>query len=104
VKLHFYAQYSHHEDAFVVADAEGLRALRDACDVALRRGATAFQTFAEDGEGYLAFLVNLETRDPKWEQLDLPYQERFGARPKLGPVDVIGPRQYREISTRTLTE
>lgn len=109
MKVHLYAQYEHHGDAFIVADAEGLSAIRDACDAALRRGATAFHSFAEDGEGYLTFLVNLETRDPKWEQLTLPYFESMHVErthdwAKIGPVDVIGTTKYREIAARSLAD
>lgn len=109
MKVHLYAQAAHHEDAYVVADAEGLKALRDACDAALRKGVAISSPEAEDGEGYSLFVVNLETRDPKWDQLLLPYTlPEFNSeaylKTRIGPFHVVGSNRYRELQSRLRTE
>jgi len=104
MKIHLYAQGAHHDDAYIVADAEGLVALRDACDAALRKGASAVEVETQDGEGYALIAVNVETRDPKWDQLYLPYTiPEFSAsclEGRIGPVDVVGLLRYRELQAK----
>lgn len=103
MKVHLYAQPFHHGDAYIVADAEGLTAIRDACDAALKRGSTAIEPFAEDGEEYALIVMNVETRDPKWALLHLPYTDdgvtgiSYVGSP---PVEVLGTLRYRELHSK----
>jgi len=103
MKVHIYAQPFHHGDAYIVANAEGLTAIRDACDAALKRGSVAIEPFTEDGEGYALIVMNIETRDPKWSQLHLPYTDNdvIGI-PYVGshPVEILGTLRYRELHAR----
>lgn len=102
MKIHLYAQPFYHQDAYIVADAEGLKALSEACDQARKTGSTAIEAFTEDGEGYAVFVTNLEERDPKWEQLPLPYidTEITGKGGGLAIADLIGIYKYRELHSR----
>lgn len=54
-------QYCEHDDARVIGNVAGLRALRDALDVVLSRPASRAgrQVFAPDGEGYLVHAQRL---------------------------------------------
>ena len=105
MKIHVYAQPYHHADAFIVADAEGLKAISAACEQALKTVTSAVEAMVEDGEGYFVFVTNLEERDPKWEQLPLPYTDTE-ITGKGGPMpipELIGVPRYREIYARRAT-
>jgi hypothetical protein len=101
MKIHIYAQHFSHQDAYIVADAEGLAALSAACDQA-RKTTTAIGAFTEDGEGYAVFVTSLEERDPKWEQLSFPYTDKeiTGKGGDLSPFDLIGSDKYKELHAK----
>lgn len=89
--VHIYAQQHQHDDCFIVANKEGLRALKKAIDKALeiveapiqdaRDPATYAAANAEvmttDGEGYTVKvrLDNSEWTDKSWTTLLLPYTD-----------------------------
>ena len=101
MKVHIYAQPFNHGDAYIVADAEGLTAIRDACDAALKRGSTAIEPFTEDGEGYALIVMNIETRDPKWALIHLPYiLDGIDHDVGSSPVEILGTLRYRELHAR----
>lgn len=76
MKLHIYAQQLNHDSAWIVADKSALFELRDAIDRALKEGNTCSEFYAEDGEGYSLYVVELGEKEMTWEQLDLPYIDR----------------------------
>jgi hypothetical protein len=69
-KLHIYAQYTYHDEARIIGDAVGLRALADAINYAIKFGKVTSDTvFAHDGEGYEVVVENKTTLD----DCDPPY-------------------------------
>ena len=50
--VHLHGQPARHDDARIVANREGLLALRHAIDGALASGAAMVPVFASDGDGY----------------------------------------------------
>lgn len=101
MKTHLYAQPCNHGDAYLVADVEGLTAIRDACDAALKRGHTAVETSTEDGESYALIVMHLETRDPKWAQLHLPFPLEGVDHPVgVHPIEILGTLPYRELHSK----
>jgi len=100
MKVHVYPQASGHGDAYIVADSDGLLAIRDACDAALKRGATSIEPATADGEGYTLIFMNVETRDPKWENVQLPYVLEGLERTGAPPVEILGILRYREIHAK----
>jgi len=101
MKAHLYSQSFSHGDAYIVADAEGLNALKDACDKALARGSAAFESSSRDGEGFALFVLHVESKDPKWDQLLLPYIDGEPVFPNgTPPFSVLGAQRYRELHAK----
>jgi hypothetical protein len=50
--LHLYAQGYEHSSASIMGTQQGLEALRDALDEAIRKGKAKAEVFVRDGEGY----------------------------------------------------
>lgn len=101
-KIHLYPQVYSHGDAYIVADADGLRALIKACEAALTEGDSALCATPADGEGYAILVKKLEAEDEQWEQIPLPYPCN-GANARGGdtPIyDLIGLDKYVAHHTR----
>jgi hypothetical protein len=50
--LHITSQFHEHGEAYLTGTTEGLEALRDAIDAALKTGDATAEVYATDGEGY----------------------------------------------------
>lgn len=55
--VHILPQAMWHDEAAIIGNEEGLRALRNAIDAALTREVARAEVFADDGEGYHAVIV-----------------------------------------------
>ena len=75
--LHIYAQEYWHTDALVFGTEEGLRALRDAIDAALRNGEGHTTSFCTDGEGYGVSMYLCD--ESELDALPLPYTDDVAA-------------------------
>ncbi|MFP7169500.1 hypothetical protein [Terribacillus halophilus] len=74
-----YAQHRHHDPAFIIGNAEGLRALIRALETALETGCGHATVFPSDGEGYDVLIKKLEPLEEKlFESLEMPYTEQYG--------------------------
>lgn len=71
--VHVYAQPEPHEAAYVAGNMAGLVALRKALDEAIKEGTGEAHTFANDGEGFSAFVQCLP--DDLASRLRLPYAD-----------------------------
>jgi hypothetical protein len=60
--LHIYGQYTYHGEAVIRGTKEGLTALRDAIDAALKRRPRDAHVFASDGEGYPVSVMMVNTQ------------------------------------------
>ena len=97
--VHMYAQEQWHSDGWLVANREGLKALRKAIDKALTLKAsvnsTAIEVFASDGEGYTLFVVR---DDEDVRGMQVPYVDPIAnAAVGVSPFDRIGGTRYREL-------
>ena len=76
--LHVHAQLAWHDDAVLVGNEEGLRALREAITEALESGEGGHANVtAADGEGYQV-VVKLRSADfgaRAWDDARLPYTD-----------------------------
>lgn len=78
--LHIYSQEAWHDDAFIVGNTEGLKALRDAINQALKRQSNRSQSVSgpvsvSDGEYYTTVIVKIDTdwQEEEWRELAVPY-------------------------------
>lgn len=56
--MHIWSQHAWHDESYIVANREGLLAIRAAIDRALITDEVAFaETFVADGEGYHTFVI-----------------------------------------------
>lgn len=84
--LHIYAQDQWHADAFIVGNAEALKALRDAIDRALERGHGYASCYVNDGEGYYTAVVKVDDKE-KLDRLGVPYTDEVaGAQSVDNPI------------------
>jgi uncharacterized protein YgfB (UPF0149 family) len=67
---HIHAQFSEHDDAYIVANSAGLRAIRGAIDEALEEGQAAVDLFVADGEG---FSLRLHLDDTEFAEAGSPW-------------------------------
>ena len=73
--LHIYAQDIFHASAYIIANREGLKRLKDAIDEALVDGVGQSKVvFTSDGEGYEVF-VGRTTTERQWLGLQMPYTD-----------------------------
>ncbi|RPF49532.1 hypothetical protein EDD75_0348 [Thermodesulfitimonas autotrophica] len=79
--LHIYAQTSHHDDAFIVGNRQGLLALRRAIDAALESGQSKDSVFVSDGEGFDVYVILQEgdLQSPGWIAAAVPYTAEWAA-------------------------
>jgi len=75
--LHIYAQVHCHHEAWLAGTEEGLRALRNGIDAALREDAASATAVASDGEEYRVLVVKVAPE--RFGKLKLPYTDDFGA-------------------------
>lgn len=77
--LHIYAQHTHHKEAFIVGNKEGLLELRAAIDEALINGQGKGDFFPSDEEGYDTYVSLIADEDEDlFNSLEMPYTEQFG--------------------------
>lgn len=85
-RLHVYAQAFWHEDAYIVGNVEGLRALRRAIDAALKVGhAESAELSCGDGEGYCVRVFRVEGAEP-WPRLAVPYTDEYAREAREGAI------------------
>jgi len=112
MKLHVYQQVNNHGDAWLVGDKEALTSLRNKIDEALRQDQPqAFVAFAQDGEGFTAFVMPLEKTDEKWEALTSSYVDPFykscavdDIEEGLHPSSLLDCEKYRELHKQASKE
>lgn len=88
--VHLYGQEMWHCEAFILGNAEGLRALRDAIDRALAAPGQpqAFEPFVRDGEGYALAIACLD--DETMGRAALPYHDEMFASMETGtPLEQV---------------
>jgi len=73
--LHVYAQGSFHESAYIAGTPEALKALRDAIDLALAKGRGICTSFVNDGEGFDAVVVRVDSETAF--KLAVPYGDDY---------------------------
>lgn len=73
--VHVYPQAAWHDDVYIIANEEGLLALRTAIDRALKKGKGVAQVSVADGEGYgvKVLLHSAGWPSEEWKTLALPY-------------------------------
>lgn len=91
--LHIYSQEYWHDDAFLVATRDGLLALREAIDRALKKRTGSARFFTGDGEGYSVHVVLLrKDKQETWRMLRLPYTDEVAQdrrQDSIHPGDLI---------------
>lgn len=76
--IHLYAQYAPHQTAVIIGNREGIKALRDACDAALKEpGLVDIQAFVADGEGYTLGIIrdDQDWQSDFWQNLASTYMD-----------------------------
>lgn len=71
--VHLYAQYQWHEDAYILANREGLLALQKAIAEALEKGHGSAEAFVGDGEGFSIRVVVKDEDLSAWREVAVPY-------------------------------
>lgn len=109
MKLHIYAQQLNHDSAWIVGDRQALYELRHAIDLALEQGSTCLEFEVADGETYALYVVELETKEMTWEQVDLPYTDRSvmgfkNARPPSPPYGLLSSARHKELRAKLLKD
>lgn len=74
--VQIYGQNHWHDEAFIVADKEGLIALRAAIDKAIAQDASDSALWVSDGEGFHLHVLTVATES--FEDILLPYVEWAG--------------------------
>lgn len=88
--IHIYPQESWHMDAYIVANREGLQALKEAIDEALDRENAEVEAFVSDGEGYEIEIILNDSPwgSTFWKQVAVPYTADYA---KEKREDVVWP-------------
>ena len=76
--INIYAQEQWHREAYIVANTEGLKSLRDSIDRVLNNKSDrdSILSFVVDGEGYDLWIMNID--DPQMlNKLSLPYTDEI---------------------------
>lgn len=90
--LHIYGSPQWHEDVYIVGNTEGLIALRDTIDDALRRKKPhmpASESFTPaDGETYRLAVVRQSSdwQSPRWQSLALPYTNEIAKESRANAI------------------
>jgi hypothetical protein len=72
--LHLYAQFTYHDDAYLIGTRDSLIRLREAINQALyQKTPIEVEEFTQDGEGYALHLAMLD--DDQMSNLTLPYSD-----------------------------
>lgn len=94
--LHLYGQCANHEEAWVVGNKAGLKALRDAIDRALTSDQVeGASQYAVDGEGYKVLVLPLSTEG--MADLKLPYTDDGFDWKGQHPFEVVKTDRYVEL-------
>ena len=105
MKIHLYQPLNHHGDAYLVADKEALKKLRDKIDEALKHDEPqSFVGFAQDGEGFTTFVIPVDQADNKWDQMLTTYKDPFykscgidDDEVGLHPFNLLEGEQYKSL-------
>lgn len=74
MKAQIYGQMFEHQEVFIIADAEALSAIMEACAAAFyKRENTRVSMMANDGEWYDLHIICLDTTDYRWNKLEGHY-------------------------------
>jgi hypothetical protein len=71
--LHLYSPQMWHDEAFIVANMQGLLSLRKAIDDAILNGHGSAFAFVGDGEGFHTIIAKVEDKD--FDTLAVPYSD-----------------------------
>jgi hypothetical protein len=85
--LHIYSQVDWHDEAYIVGNPAGLKALRDAIDEALSDRVGTADAYVNDGEGFRTIIINHDKpyASEDWNKVLVPYcggKEILGAVPQ----------------------
>ena len=97
--LHIHGQEAHHDDAFIVGNHAGLKALREAVDLALAFDTGASEVEAGDGEGYYVIAMRVEA-DADWNAAGMPYtadHARDNRDNAVFPHHQLDPKKYEAL-------
>lgn len=95
--LQIYAQSNEHGDAWIIGDAEGLTALRDAINTALSEGSAVTTCGTSDEEGFMTFVAKSDLNTVREEDVLLPYTNAVYHKGKH-PLVLVGPARYRDLA------
>jgi len=73
--LHIHGQEFWHQEAYIVANRQGLEELKTAIEQALNEGLSHVAESVSDGEGYDLYiqLIDSSWKSEEWEKAALPY-------------------------------
>jgi hypothetical protein len=104
--VHIYGQEAWHEEAWIVGNKKGLKALRAAIDGALMRdpeqpeetnAVCEVEVFTNDGEGYTIYAMlvegELSEKDKRWNKIAVPYADEIA---RERDVDAVWPHKLLE--------
>lgn len=77
--IHVYAQGCWHDDAYIVANKEGLLALKKAVDEALEKGKGDAFVYAADGEEFTLLVLRIDggLGEGMWPKIAMPYTDKY---------------------------
>lgn len=101
--IHVYGPFSWHDDAHIVANREGLEAMRNAIDQALKNGEGNTDAFVNDGEGFTLYVTlhDGELYSPEWDALAVPYTGAFALEKRK---DAVRPPFHSALSEEDRNE
>ena len=99
--LQNYGQSQWHSQAFLLANRDGLLALKGAIDRILETDNKSdyVNSYVSDGEGYTLLIgkVDSEKGDEIWNEIDLPYDEEIAkSKETKHPIEFIEDRTVKE--------
>ena len=94
-ELHVYASEAPHEEVWVVGNATGLLALKEAITRALHDGSAGADAHTNDGEGYKVLVVRAPGLVP-FESINTPYNGEYVGH-RNHPITMLGVERYKEL-------
>lgn len=93
--IHVYAQECWHDDAYIVANEEGLLALKKAVDEALEKGKGDAFVYTADGEEFTLLVLRIDggLGEGKWPKIAMPYTDKLVSEERpdaLWPSNLMG--------------
>jgi len=86
--VHIYSQEDQHDDAFIIANREGLLTIQKAISNALEKKKSIAKVYVADGEGYDVKILMNNTEWPSndWNVLAIPYTRVKGTHEIVSPI------------------